>query len=39
VEVSPVDGTIVLDAINKIAAAPPDLLEYMRKLRAAENGG
>ncbi|MEA2992036.1 MAG: hypothetical protein QOD40_956 [Alphaproteobacteria bacterium] len=39
VEVSPVDGATVLDAINKIAAAPPDLLDYMRKLRAAENGG
>jgi tripartite-type tricarboxylate transporter receptor subunit TctC len=39
VEVSPIDGAAVLRAINKIADAPPDLLDYLRKLHADEKGG
>jgi tripartite-type tricarboxylate transporter receptor subunit TctC len=36
VEVSPVSGDVVMQAIEKIANAPPDLLDYLRKLHADE---
>lgn len=39
VEVSPVDAEAVMRAINKIADAPPDLLDYLRKLHADEKKG
>jgi tripartite-type tricarboxylate transporter receptor subunit TctC len=39
VEVSPVSADVVMKAINKIADAPPDLLDYLRKLHADENKG
>ena len=39
VELSPVDGAAVIKAIEKIATAPPDLLDYLRKLHADEKKG
>jgi tripartite-type tricarboxylate transporter receptor subunit TctC len=39
VEVSPVDHTVVMGAINKIANAPPELLDYLRKLHGDEKKG
>ena len=39
VEVSPVSGEVVMKAINKIADAPPDLLDYLRKLHSDEKKG
>ena len=38
-DVSPIGGDEVLRAIEGIAGAPPDLLEYMKKLLAANKGG
>jgi tripartite-type tricarboxylate transporter receptor subunit TctC len=38
-DVSPIDGEEVLRAINAIAAAPPEFLEYARKLFAETKGG
>jgi hypothetical protein len=39
VEVSPVNHEVVMQAINKIANAPPDLLDYLRKLHSDEKKG
>jgi tripartite-type tricarboxylate transporter receptor subunit TctC len=39
VEVSPVNHEAVMKAINKIADAPPDLLDYLRKLHSDEKKG
>ena len=39
VELSPVSGEIVMQAINKIANAPLDLLDYLRKLHADDAKG
>ena len=39
VDVSPIGGDEVLRAIDEIAGAPPDLLDYMRKLLADSKGG
>ncbi len=39
VEVSPVNHEAVMKAINKIANAPPDLLDYLRKLHSDEKKG
>ena len=39
VEVSPVSHEVVMQAINKIANAPPDLLDYLRKLHSDEKKG
>src|SRR5688500_1166673 len=39
VEVSPVNHDVVMQAINKIANAPPDLLDYLRKLHSDEKKG
>ncbi len=36
VDVSPMDGATMLGLINKFGDAPPDILDYMRKLQAAE---
>ena len=39
IDVSPVGGDDVLRAIERIAHAPPDLLQYMKALLAANKGG
>jgi tripartite-type tricarboxylate transporter receptor subunit TctC len=39
VDVSPIGAEDVIRAIDEIAAAPPDLLDYMRKLLAEQKGG
>jgi hypothetical protein len=39
VEVSPVNGEAVRQAIEKIANAPPELLDYLRKLHSDEKKG
>jgi tripartite-type tricarboxylate transporter receptor subunit TctC len=39
VDVSPIGAADVMRAIDEIAAAPPDLLDYMRKLLAEQKGG
>jgi tripartite-type tricarboxylate transporter receptor subunit TctC len=39
VDVSPLGGADVLRAIEDIAEAPPELLEYMKKLLAENKGG
>jgi hypothetical protein len=39
VDVSPIGAEEVIRAIDEIAAAPPDLLDYMRKLLAEQKGG
>jgi hypothetical protein len=39
VEISPVSGEAVMNAINKIANAPPELLDYLRKLHSDEKKG
>ena len=39
VEVSPVNHEAVMMAISKIADAPPDLLDYLRKLHSDEKKG
>jgi len=39
VDVSPIGGADVLRAIEGIAGAPPELLEYMKKLLAETKGG
>jgi tripartite-type tricarboxylate transporter receptor subunit TctC len=39
VDVSPIGGDEVVRAIDRIADAPPDLLEYVRKLLAETKGG
>ena len=38
-DVSPIGADGVLGAIDRIANAPPDLLEYVRKLLAETKGG
>jgi tripartite-type tricarboxylate transporter receptor subunit TctC len=38
-EVSPIGGQAVLDAIARMAAAPPELLDYVRRLLAETKGG
>ena len=38
-DVSPIGGNEVLHAIDRIAGAPPELLEYVRKLLAETKGG
>jgi tripartite-type tricarboxylate transporter receptor subunit TctC len=39
IDVSPIIGDEVLQAIDRIANAPPELLEYIRKLLAETKGG
>jgi hypothetical protein len=39
VDVSPIGGDGVLRAIERIANAPPELLDYVRKLLAETRGG
>ena len=39
IDVSPVSGDEVLRAIDRIAAAPPELLDYIRRLLAETKGG
>jgi hypothetical protein len=39
VDVSPIGGDGVLRAIDRIADAPPELLDYVRKLLAETRGG
>ena len=39
VDVSPIAGAEVLQAIDRIAGAPSELLEYVRKLLAETKGG
>ena len=38
-EVSPIGGQDVLDAIDRIASAPPHILDHMRSLIAGRKGG
>ena len=38
-DVSPIVGTEVLQAIDRIARAPPELLDYIRKLLSETKGG
>ncbi len=38
-DVSPVGGGEALDLIGKLAKAPPDLFDYLRKLQADNKGG
>jgi tripartite-type tricarboxylate transporter receptor subunit TctC len=38
-DVSPVDGTDVLRTIERIAAAPPDVIDHLRRLLAESKGG
>jgi hypothetical protein len=37
--VSPIGGEDVLQAIERIASSPPELLDYIRKLLADTKGG
>ena len=39
VDVSPIGGDEVLHAIEGIAGAPPDLLDYMKKLLSDSRNG
>jgi hypothetical protein len=39
VDVSPIGGDEVLRAIDDIAGAPPDLLDYMKKLLSESKNG
>jgi tripartite-type tricarboxylate transporter receptor subunit TctC len=39
IDVSPIGGNEVLRAIDRIAAAPPELLDYVRRLLAETKGG
>jgi tripartite-type tricarboxylate transporter receptor subunit TctC len=39
VELSPVSGEAVMQAIDTIANAPPELLDYLRKLHSDEKKG
>ena len=39
VDVSPIGGDEVLHAIDGIAGAPPDLLDYMKKLLSESKNG
>jgi len=39
VDVSPINGEEVMRALDDLANAPPDLLEYMKKLLAENKGG
>jgi len=39
IEVSPVSGEVVMQAIDKIAKAPAELLDYLRKLHSDDNKG
>jgi len=39
IDVSPIDGAEVLQAINGIADAPPDLLDYIKKLLSENKSG
>jgi tripartite-type tricarboxylate transporter receptor subunit TctC len=39
IDVSPIGGDEVLKAINGIASAPPDLLDYMKKLLSENKNG
>jgi tripartite-type tricarboxylate transporter receptor subunit TctC len=39
IDISPIGSDGVLRAINQIASAPPDLLDYLRKLFAETKGG
>ena len=38
-KMSPIEGDGVLQAIERIAGAPPELLDYVRKLLAETKGG
>jgi tripartite-type tricarboxylate transporter receptor subunit TctC len=38
-EVSPIDSRAVVDTIDRIAAAPPQVLDYLRRLMAGAKGG
>jgi hypothetical protein len=38
-DVSPIDGDEILRAIDAMAGAPPEFLEYARKLFAETKGG
>jgi tripartite-type tricarboxylate transporter receptor subunit TctC len=38
-EVSPIDSRAVLDTIDRIAAAPPSVLDYLRRIMTAAKGG
>jgi hypothetical protein len=38
-EVSPIDSRAVLDTIDRIAAAPPNVLDYLRRIMAPGKGG
>ncbi len=38
-EVSPIDSRAVLDTIDRIAAAPPSVLDYMRRIMTTAKGG
>jgi len=38
-DISPIDGEEVLRAIDRIALAPPEFLDYARKLFAETRGG
>jgi hypothetical protein len=39
VDISPIGGKEVLRAIDRIAAAPPDLRDYMRRILGEHKGG
>jgi hypothetical protein len=39
IDVSPIGGEEVLHAIEGIAGAPPDLLDYMKKLLSENKNG
>ena len=39
VEVSPIGGQEVLDTIDRIAAAPPSILDHLRRLIVGGKGG
>jgi tripartite-type tricarboxylate transporter receptor subunit TctC len=39
IEVSPIDGPHALALIERLAQAPPELLDYMRKLHTESGGG
>src|SRR5262249_18717684 len=39
VDISPIDGTVVHEIIERLSKSPPDLLDYIRKMQAGHKEG
>jgi tripartite-type tricarboxylate transporter receptor subunit TctC len=39
VDISPIDGVVVHDIIERLSKSPPELLDYIRKMQAGKEGG